>query len=279
MGANITGWEPEKRTHFDEIVLDYDKIRPEYPGKLFEDILDFIGPGKKNALEIGAGTGKATMPFLEAGYKITAVEIGANMAEFLREKFKKYTDFNVIVAAFEDAVLDANSYDLVYAASSFHWVNAEVGCPKAFGILKSGGVFALMRYNFLATRDEALKDAIHKIYEKYYFSYYTSNPRAVRYKRTHEEFRNPSEISGNYGFADMKNYGFSDVSLKLYDVTRKLDADEYIKLLDTFADHRGLPEENRAALYAEIKEIILKRGGYIEEDDVFQLYMGRKPYI
>ena len=276
MGANITGWESEKRIHFDEIVINYDKIRPEYPDELFADVVNFTGSGKKNALEIGAGTGKATMPFLEAGYDVTAVELGANMAEFLREKFEKYKNFNVIVSAFEDAALNENSYDLIYAASAFHWVNAEIGCPKIFSLLKSGGVCALFRYNFLATHNEALDAAIHEVYEKYYFSYYTSKPRTVRYRRTHDEFNEPSEILENYGFEDMRSYGFRDVSLNFYDVTHTLNADEYIALLETFSDHRHLPKENSAALYAGIKETILRHGGYIKEDDVFQLYIGRK---
>ena len=276
MGTDKTGWELENRAHFNEIVVNYDKLRPEYPNKLFSDVIDFIGSGKKKALEIGAGTGKATVPFLKAGYDVTAVELGENMAEFMRERFKEYKNFNVIVSAFEDAVLDENSYDLIYAASAFHWVNAEIGCPKVFNLLKSGGVFALFRYNFFASHNEALDDDIHEVYKKYYFSYYTSKPQTLRYKRTRDEFKKSSEILNNYGFEDMKNYGFHDVSLKLYDVTRTFSADEYIDFTDTMADRRNLPEENRTALNAGIKEAILKHGGYIKEDDVFQLYMGRK---
>ena len=207
---------------------------------------------------------------------MTAVEIGGNMAEFLREKFKKYKNFNVIVSAFEDAVLEENSYDLIYAASAFHWVNAEIGCPKVFNLLKNGGVFALMRYNFLATHDEALDYEIHTVYEKYYFNYYTAKPRTVRYRRNHNEFRESAEIFKNYGFEDMKNFGFTDVSLNLYDVTWNFSADEYIALLETFSDHRHLPEENRAALYAGIREKIINNGGCLKGDDVFQLYIGRK---
>ena len=276
MGADITGWETEKRTHFDESVLNYDKVRPEYSEKLFADVINFTGAGNKKALEIGAGTGKATTPFLDAGYDVTAVELGENMAEFLREKFKKYKNFNVIVSAFEDVISEENSYDLIYAASAFHWLNAEISCPKVFRLLKSGGIFALMRYNFLATHNEALDDEIHKVYEKYYFSYYTSKPTMVRYRRSHDEFKEPAEIFKNYGFEDMKNYGFRDVSLNFYDITWKFDADEYIALLETFSDHRHLPEENRTALYAGIKEKIIDNGGYLKGDDVFQLYMGRK---
>ena len=61
-----TGWERERRTHFDEIVLDYDRVRPEYPAEMFEDAIAYAGGNK--ALEIGAGTGKATGPFLQAGF-------------------------------------------------------------------------------------------------------------------------------------------------------------------------------------------------------------------
>ena len=35
--------------------------------------------------------------------------------------------------------------------------------------------------------------------------------------------------------------------------------------------------ENRTALYAGIKEVILKQGEQLKVDYIFQLYMGRKP--
>jgi len=276
MGTDKTGWECENRTHFDEIVLNYDRMRPEYPDKLLVNIIDFAGAGKKKALEIGAGTGKATSFFLKAGYDVTAVEIGENMAEFLQEKFKAYTNFNVIISAFEDVALEENSYDLIYAASAFHWVDAEIGCPKVFNLLKSGGVFALLRYNFLATHNEALDDEIQAVYDKYYFSYYTSKTRVIRNRRNHDEFKEPTEILINYGFEDLRNYGFHDISMNFCDVTQTLSAGEYIDFINTMADRRNLPEENRVALNAGIKKAIMKHGGHITEDDVFQLYMGRK---
>jgi len=41
----ITGWERERRQHFDEVVGDYDRVRPEYPCELFDDIFRYIGTG------------------------------------------------------------------------------------------------------------------------------------------------------------------------------------------------------------------------------------------
>jgi hypothetical protein len=64
--------------------------------------------------------------------------------------------------------------------------------------------------------------------------------------------------------------------MKLYDASQTYSADEYIALLDTYSDHRTLPDDNRAALYAGIKEAIFRHGGYHKVDYVFQLYMGRK---
>ena len=276
MGTDsVTGWERNKRTIFDEIVINYDKIRGRYPGKLYEDVIRYSEPEKgKKALEIGAGTGKATAPFLDMGYVVTAVEMGTNMTQFLLKKFKEYKNFNVITATFEDALLEDASYDLIYAASSFHWVDAEIGCPKVFRLLKNGGAFALFRNNPVPAEGEELYEEIQTVYEKYYNSYYRLKERPVR--KSKEEFWKPSEIYKGFRFEGLERYGFSEITMKLYDSSRTYSADEYIALLDTYSDHRGLPDDNRTALYAGIKEAILRHGGYHKVDYVFQLYMGKK---
>jgi ubiquinone/menaquinone biosynthesis C-methylase UbiE len=270
-----TGWERNKRTHFDDIVVEYDKMRPEYPREIFEDVIKnsnvLMG---KTAVEIGAGTGKATRHFLELGYDVTAVEIGSNMADFLLKRFNAYKGFNVVISSFEDAVLQENSFDLIYAATAFHWVDAEIGCPKAFRLLKNGGTFALFRYNAIADEGNELYEEIQAVYEKHYYSYYKSDTRPV--KKSKEDFEKPSEIYTSYRFEDLKTYGFKDISMKFYDGYKTFNADEYIVFLETMSDHRSLPNNNRMALYAGIKEAIMKHGNHHKIDYIFQLYMGRK---
>jgi len=261
-----------KRTHFNDIVENYEKIRPEYPGKLFADIFDFTGSNKRKALEIGAGTGKATTPFLDAGYDITAIEVTENMAEFLREKFKEYKDFKVIVTAFEDAVLDEDSYDLIYVANAFHWVDAKIGCPKTYRILRSGGVFALFRYTGVQAMFEECFEEIRPVYDKYFRSYYQQNERTLP-----DVYGQPDQILRRFGFNDLKDYGFDDITMILYETSLMFSADEYIALLETYSDHRHLPQENKAILYASIKDTILQHGGMYNAEYTFQLYMGRKP--
>ena len=111
---NGTGWDRKNRTFFDEIVTNYDKVRWGYPDELYQDIIRYSGPEKgKKVLEIGAGTGKATVRFLNMGYDVTAVELGVNMTEFLLDRFQGYTNFNVVTATFEDVILEEASYDLI----------------------------------------------------------------------------------------------------------------------------------------------------------------------
>ena len=264
-----TGWERGNRTHFDEIVVNYDRIRPEWPDEIFTDIFRYTLPEKgKKALEIGAGTGKATTSVLDAGYDVTAVEIGSNMTEFLRNRFKAYDKFAVINDSFEDALLGEDSYDLVYAASAFHWVDAKIGCPKVWRILKNGGTFALFRFNEISSEDKELGGEIQRADEKYLY-------------KTHEK---PAKISieekisifRGFGFNDLREYGFSDVLMNLYDETLIFSADDFLAFLDTMANRRSLPEDDKTALYAAIKEAIAMHGGYHKLNYIFQLYMGRK---
>lgn len=260
------------RLRFDEIVMQYDKIRPAYPRELLEKISDFAGGNAAmQALEIGAGTGKATEYFLEKGCYVTAVEIGKGMGAYLRHHFKNYKDFRVIVDAFENVSLKDGEYDLIYAATAFHWVDANIGCPKAFRILKPGGVFALFRYNILPASGDECYEAIQHVYEKYYRPY-------VRIEeKIDEAFWRPSEIKRAFGFADMAQYGFSDIVKEVYVTTKKFSADEYVDLLETFPDHRNLPEGDRSALYVGVREAVVQHGGDITVKIVFQLYMGKKP--
>ncbi|MCL2415388.1 MAG: class I SAM-dependent methyltransferase [Defluviitaleaceae bacterium] len=270
-----TGWERSRRVHFDEIVETYDKARWDYPSELYEDIFKYCGAGKK-ALEIGAGTGRATIPFLNADYDITAVELAKNMVEFLTVKFSDRKNFNVLNAAFEDVVLDENvGYDLIYAASAFHWVDAEIGCPKVFRLLKPGGAFVLFRNNAQPSDGEPLYEAIRAVYEKYYNSYYTNSKRPVR--QSHDDFWKLSGLHKSFSFDGMEQYGFQDITMKLYDVVYTYTADEYISLMSTYSDNRALPKENRMKLYKGVHEAITQHGGILKLDCIFQLYMGRKP--
>ncbi|MCL1829886.1 MAG: class I SAM-dependent methyltransferase [Oscillospiraceae bacterium] len=276
MKQGTTGWERENRVHFDEIVANYDQIRWDYPDKLFQDALNYSGDVGK-AIEIGAGTGKATLPFLQAGYQLTVVEMSRNMVNFLQDKYHGYSNFGIVHSTFEESKLNDASYSVVYAASAFHWVDASIGCPKVMELLKPGGAFVLFRNNAIPGEGE-LSVAVQAEYDKHYYSYYVIDNRPTSiYMMTEEDYLKPEELYRGFRLNSLEEYGFIDVTMKLYTESKRYTASKYIMLLDTYSDHRALPDSNREALYSGITKAINAHGGYMNLGCIFQLYMGRKP--
>lgn len=87
---------------FDDVVLNYEKRRPNYGTELFKDIIKYAEIGMdKSLIEVGCGTGQATEPFLKTKCEVTAVELGENLSSYTREKFKSYKNLNVVQSVFE----------------------------------------------------------------------------------------------------------------------------------------------------------------------------------
>jgi tRNA G46 methylase TrmB len=63
-------WSRSLRTSFEEVPELHDRARPTYPGPLFDDLasLGALGDGAR-VLEIGCGTGKATLALAGRGFR------------------------------------------------------------------------------------------------------------------------------------------------------------------------------------------------------------------
>jgi SAM-dependent methyltransferase len=128
---------------FDRVAAGYLEGRPGYPQQVFDLLRDRCGLGQGTSLvEVGAGTGQATMPLLDAGAHVTAVEPGSDLADVLHARTAD-RDITIVVERFEDAQLPEASYDLVTSATAFHWVTPELGFPKAGRLLRENGWLAL----------------------------------------------------------------------------------------------------------------------------------------
>lgn len=91
------------RTTFDEAASLYDEVRPGYPEDLFDDVVSLSGiTAGGRILEIGCGTGQATVPFARRGYRILCIELGENMAAVARRNLEGYPQTEVRTGAFEE---------------------------------------------------------------------------------------------------------------------------------------------------------------------------------
>jgi SAM-dependent methyltransferase len=130
---------------FDEVPDIYDRARPDYPDELFSDLATITGLDERTAvLEVGCGTGQATRSLARFGCSVTAVEPGAGMAALARERLAGEEHVEIELSTFEDWADHGRRFDLLVAASSWHWVDPSVGWRRAHDVLRPAGWMALL---------------------------------------------------------------------------------------------------------------------------------------
>ena len=229
-------------------------------------------------LEIGAGTGKATIQFAKKGYRIHAVEIGEDMAEILRDKCSDYSNVTIDVASFEDWIYtEDQKYDIIYSAQAFHWISKDIKYQKCYKLLKDRGYLVLFWYNpsghkFPITID--IDNLVNRVVQKYTAKHFINKERPERLAHTgvsnNNERKTELEESGLFHIIRELNYSYKI----------KNDPSQYLKAMKSvpaFASVLdGLEADIIIKMDNEINEIIDNYGGYVEEEFFYSLYIAQK---
>jgi SAM-dependent methyltransferase len=245
------------RYTFNEDAENYEQYRPVYKPEIFDKIIS----KSSNALEVGVGTGQATSYIIETGCSLMGVELGTQLAAFTREKFKPYENLEIINGDFEQLDYVSNSFDLIYSATAFHWIDEAIGYNKVKTLLKPGGVIALL-WNKPSPGKGKVYDKIQDVYIKY------------RPDTKAPLLNNKGKYNERIGL--LKKYGFKDIEFELYHDKRTFDSKSYIGLLNTYSDHRAMPNESRLCFEQEIAEIIKNHGDEFIIYDTIDLYIAYK---
>jgi SAM-dependent methyltransferase len=119
----------------------YKTFRPDYPPELFGRILATVDPARRNrAMDLGAGTGKATRVLVEHFAEVIAVEPDPLMADKIRETAPRAI---IRVEKAEDCQQEPESVDLVNVATALHWMDVPVVIANVERWLRLGGIFAV----------------------------------------------------------------------------------------------------------------------------------------
>jgi SAM-dependent methyltransferase len=131
---------------FESVAHQYHQARPDYPEALFDELVELTGVRQGDQLlEVGCGTGKATLPLARRGYEVTCIELGSDLAAEAKSNLAAYPQVTVIQQAFEawEPGRPARQFDLLFAATAWHWIDPAVGYEKAWSLLKPGGHLAV----------------------------------------------------------------------------------------------------------------------------------------
>ena len=250
----------EFRKIFDTIPEQFDRFRPRYCRELFQYLIRYaeIGLGKK-VLEIGPGTGQATDPILETGCDYHAVELGEHLCAKMKEKYDRFSNFHIVNDDFITHDFGPQRFDMIYSAATIQWIPEDIAFSKTFGLLRPGGVLAMMltRSDY-KTPNEELYAKIQKLYDQYY-------KPDIPY--THGGFR--YDHATNYGYVDFEQCDFHG--------KRELNPDEYVSFCGTHCDHIVIPEPYKTAFFEGLRDTVAENGGKVVFEDTYVLYLARKP--
>jgi SAM-dependent methyltransferase len=238
------------RMTFDSAAALYQQARPDYPEELYDALVEAAGLASgARLLEIGCATGKATMPLARRGFRITCVEPGPALAALARTNLAAFPDVEVAGGTFEE--LDAAtrpSYDLVFAATSWHWVDPEVRYRRAGELLDPGAHLAFWSATHVfPVGGDTIFDDLQAVYDEIGEGLPEGAPRPR--PGALPDQREEIEASGL----------FETVLVREFDWEVGYDAEGYVRLLDTFSGHIAMQPWHRDRLHSEIERLLDER--------------------
>lgn len=139
---------PQDEPVFDSIAEFYDETRD----PLREEVLNFlIGnlSGSEDLLEIGAGTGRISIPLQNAGFNVTGADISTKMLERARSKGLR----NTVIADGSNLPFASNSFDVTLVVHVFHLLNDRAKVMKEAMRVSRKCVMSLIRISDHAAVD------------------------------------------------------------------------------------------------------------------------------
>ncbi len=224
------------RAVFDEDAERYDRARPGYPAVLFDDLarLAGIGPGCR-VLEIGCGTGQASVPLAGRGCSLVCVELGAHLAAVARRNLARFPSTSVEVADFDGWPLPPVPFDTMVAATAFHWLDPATRVAKAAQALRPGGALVTITTRHIAGDGDIFFYEVQPCYQHWH-------PGALPFRLLTVE-----EVP--FDGADLAGSAlFQPAIFRRYAWDQEYTTAQYLDMLLTYSENRALPDAARQGL-------------------------------
>lgn len=230
--------------HQSEHVSD---ARPPYPAAIAGAILRRAeGAGPLRMLEVGCGAGKATRLFAGSAHQIHAIDPSIELVALAGQRLGQRPNLRFEIGRFEALALPERSYDLVFAGQSFHWIEPASGLARAQRLLRPGGVLALF-WNFLNYDATPMLRRMRAACIQHVPAFAgwpdASNARFIAFANL-------------WRTAIGNTPGFEQVIEMLTPSVCTYDHATFLQLTSAFSWFRRLPEPQRAALLAELRDLL-----------------------
>lgn len=233
---------PDRARSFGTVAEAYERFRPGYPLELVDMVMAYAGRPVRTALEIGAGTGKATRLFARRGVAVTATEPDAAMLAELRKHVP--AGVATVQAAFEDLRPGAR-YGLVYAAAALHWTSPDGRWSRIAALLEPGGVFASLG-GPVRLAEPAVEEAVRTARAPFLESDELPSPDGT-----------PPEDGVQWPGTELRHSEwFTDVQQSVIERRLTMTARDYVGHLSTVSAYLLLPTGQQEQVYDRIMRVL-----------------------
>lgn len=262
---------PERRLAFGQVATQYDRARPTYPGALVADVIEFAGlaPGAA-AVEVGAGTGKATVLFARHGLSILAIEPSADMAQVARERTAGFPSVVIEEIEFEHWRPDRR-FGLLFCAQAWHWIAPNLRFRRAAEAVGENGVLAAF-WNRVSWESCPLRDELAQAYR----SFAPELGGEIGAGPMHPTAGAAEDFITDWQGGAPRPTAFTEPEWRTYPWRQRYTSAGYLSLLETHSDHILLEPANRSALLTAIGGVIDRAGGSLEISYVTRLGLARR---
>jgi SAM-dependent methyltransferase len=255
----------QRRAQFDAIALAYDTYRPGYPAATFDDLMELaqLAAGDR-VVEVGSGTGIASLPLAERGLRLTCIEPGAGMAALAREKLAAFPQVTHVEVRFEDWDGPSGSARAILCANAWHWVEPAAGFAQAARLLEPEGFLCILFHHIVEIGPPGFADEVRQL-------------RQAMAPPSEQDLRTGAFMEDHDWSEDMRASGlFDPVDITRHGFTRQLSAAEFVASSNTYGPTQGHTEVTRTRVDRAIAELIETRyGGVIAKSEEAILYVGR----
>jgi len=264
---DISGKNLEQRkSWYSPAAEAYNSTRPRYPRELISQVVKAAQlSSSSRILEIGSGPGTATTSFAEYGCSMVCIEPNPDFCELAKMNCKSYPSVEVINTSFEEWNLEPEAFDAVLAASSMHWIPAEIAYTKASRALKEDGYLMLL-WNKELQPCKSMRAAFSSVYQRH-------APSLGRY----EDRKTQEVVLACLGQMMLDSGRFRNMATATFEISLTYTPDQYISLLGTYSVYLALGRRTRNALFAGLRECILEsEGGEIRLSGLSAYHIAQK---
>ncbi len=139
------GTDFDSTQRFSDRVADYVRYRPGYPGAAFDYLIERCRLSRNDPIvDVGAGTGLSSEPWLQRGFQVQAVEPNAPMRSAAACFLRGYPKLALVGGTAEALPLRDGSASLISASQAFHWFDLKASRQEFKRVLKPHGHVALI---------------------------------------------------------------------------------------------------------------------------------------